>query len=165
MFIKDLASVCLSSIMFFFAYDSKAINTNLKNLQLDLNAYISGAEQNLMEFNASKTEFIAIGETSEKFLKFRGMSLSPSNVVKDLGVMVSDYLKWEKHILKRISICYSLLSRLRRKLPPNLPFSTKLTMYKAYILPSLLYASEVWNPTCGDIQKLQLVQKRCCKWI
>ena len=151
--------------MFLYADDSKAINTNLKNLQLDFNACISWAEQNLMEFNASTTEFIAIGETSEKFLKFGGMSLSPSNVVKDLRVMISDNLKWEKHISKRLSICYSLLSQLRRNLPLNLLFSTKLTMYKAYILPSLSYASEVWHPTSGDLQKLELVQKRCCKCI
>ena len=68
-FINDVPSVCFSSIMFLYADDSKAINTNLKNLQLELNAYISWAERNLMEFNASKTEVIAIGETSEKFLK------------------------------------------------------------------------------------------------
>ena len=151
--------------MFLYADDSKVINTDLKNLQLDLNACISWAEQNLMEFNASKTDFIAIRETSEIFLKFWGMSLSPSNVVKDLGVMVSDTLKWEKHISKHISVCYSPLSRLRRNLTSNLPFSTKLTMYKAYILPSLLYASEVWHPTSGELRKLELVQKRCCKWI
>ena len=163
--INDLPSVCLSSIMFLYANDSKAINTNLKNLKLNIHACISWAEQNLMDFNASKTQFIAIGETSDKFLKFGGMSLSPSNVVKDLGVMVSDNLKWEKHISKRISICYSLLSRLRWNLPPNLPFSTKLNMYKAYILPSLLYASEIWHPTSSDLRKLELVQKRCCKWI
>ena len=131
------------SIMFLYADDSKAHNTNLKNLQLDLSAFISWAEQNLMEFIASKSEFIAIVETSENFLKFSGMSLSPSNVVEDLGVMVSDNLRWEQHISKRISIFYSLLSRLRRNLPPNLPFFIKLTIYKAYILPALLYASEV----------------------
>ena len=91
-FINDLPSVCLSSIMFFYADDSKAIYMNLKNLQLDLNACISWAEQNLMELNASKTEFIAIGETSENFLKFGGISLSPSYVVKHLGVKVSDNL-------------------------------------------------------------------------
>ena len=164
-FINDLPSVCLSSIVFLYADDSKAINTNLKNLQLDLNACISWAEQSLMVFNASKTEFTAIGETSEKFLKFGGMSISPSKVVKNLGVMVSDNLKWGKHISKRISICYSLLSRLRRNLPHKLAFSAKLTMYKAYILPSLLYASEVWHPTSGDLRKLELVQKRSCKWI
>ena len=92
-FINDLASVCLSSTMFFYADDRKSSNTNLKNLQLDLNACISWAEQNLMEFNASKTEIIAIGETSEKILKYGGMSLSPSNVVNDLVVVVSDNLK------------------------------------------------------------------------
>ena len=80
-FNNDLPSVCLSSIMFLYADDSKAITTNLKNLQLDLNACISWAEQNLMEFNASKTELIAIGETSKQFQKIGGMSLSPSNVV------------------------------------------------------------------------------------
>ena len=108
-FINDLPSVCLPSVMFLYADDSIAINTILKSLQLDLNACISWAEQNLMEFNASQNEFIAIGGTSEKFLKFGGRSLSPSNAVKDLGVMVSDNLKWEKHISKPISICYSLL--------------------------------------------------------
>ena len=79
--------------------------------------------------------------------------------------MVSDNLKWEKHISKRKSICYSLLLRLRRNWPPNLPLSTKLTMYKAYILPSILYASEGWHPTSGELRKLELVQKRCCQWI
>ena len=162
---NDLPSVCLSSIMFLYADDNEATNTILKNLQLDLNACVSWAEHNLMEFDASKTEFIAIGVTSEKLLKFGGISVSPSNVVNEVGVMVSDNLKWEKHISKCISFCYSLLSRLRRNLPPNLPFSTKLTMYKAYILSSLLYASEVWHPTSGDLQKLELVQKRGCKWI
>ena len=160
-FINDLSSVCLSSIIFLYADDSKAINTTLKNLPLDINACISWTEQNLMEFIASKTEFIANGE----ILELRGISISPSNVVKDLGVTLSDNLKWENYVSKRISICYSLLSRLRRNLPPNLPFSTKLTMYKAYCLPSLLYASEVWHLTSSDLRKLELVQRRCCKWI
>ena len=93
--------------MFLYAGDCEAYNRNLKNLQLDLNTCTSWAEQNLMEFSASKTEFIAIGETSEKFFKFGGRSLSPSNVVKDLGGMVSDNLKWEKHLETYIYLLFS----------------------------------------------------------
>ena len=109
-----------------FADDSKALNIDPCILQSDIEACLLWAEENSTEFNASKTELLIIGGMSNNTtnLKFNDIVFSPVPLVKDLGLTFRHNLKWDKHISKRISLCYSYFISLRRNLPFSLPSSS-----------------------------------------
>ena len=93
-FINDFA-LCLSSSVFMFADDSKALNIDPCILQSDIEACLLWAEENSTEFNASKTELLIIGGMSNNTtnLKFNDIVFSPVPLVKDLGLTFRHNLK------------------------------------------------------------------------
>ena len=52
--------------------------------------------------------------------------ITASNVVKDLGLLVSDYLNWMIHINNRLLSCNKSLHFIRRSFPFTVSQSTKL---------------------------------------
>ena len=85
--------------------------------------------------------------------------------VVDLGLSFSSNLAWSKHISDRLKACYIRIISLRRCLPPHLHSQIKIKLYKTYILPKLLYGSQVWSPNRKDLSKLEQFQKNVSKWI
>ena len=83
----------------------------------------------------------------------------------DLGLSFSSNLAWSKHISDRLRACYIRIISLRRCLPPHLHIQIKIKLYKTYILPKLLYGSQVWSPNQKDLSKLEQFQKNVSKWI
>ena len=49
-------------------------------------------------------------------------------------------------------------------MPPNTHWHTKITLFKSYILSTVLYASEIWCPSETDLTRLELLQSRVLKW-
>ena len=49
-------------------------------------------------------------------------------------------------------------------MPPNTHWHTKITLFKSYILSTVLYASEIWCPSKTDLTRLELSQSRVLKW-
>ena len=47
---------------------------------------------------------------------------------------------------------------------PNTHWHTKITLFKSYILSTVLYASEIWCPSNTDLTRLELLQSRVLKW-
>ena len=77
-------------------------------------------------------------------------------------------------ILKTKSIYYhikkgtsSSFGRLREKVwkRRSISFETKLQVYRAVVLPSLLYGSESWTVYSRHLQKLQSFHMRCLRHI
>ena len=119
-----------------------------------------------MLFNVSKTQFLSVGKTKDHCsVNIGGEIVHPVNTVKDLGIYVSENLKWNFHILRRLGLCFSLLSSLKGNLRFDLPPQTKLTMYKSFLLSTLLYGSEIWSPSCAELTKLDSFQIKSTKWI
>ena len=67
-------------------------------------------------------------------------------------------------MLKLLNVLHFSLS-LKRILPSQLPLSTKIFIYKSYVLSTLLYACEIWSPSLEDLSSLENFQKRCTKWL
>ena len=76
-FINDLPSVCISSMMFLFADDSKGINTKLPELQPDLDECIDWAQKNDMQYNIPKNQFLSLEETIVTFWRFENYPYRP----------------------------------------------------------------------------------------
>ena len=79
--------------------------------------------------------------------------------------LFSSNLAWSKHISDRLKACYIRNISLRICLPPQLHSQFKTKLYKTYILPKLLYGSQLWSPNQKDLSKLEHFQKNVSKWI
>ena len=85
--------------------------------------------------------------------------------VVDLILSFSSNLAWSKHISDRLKACYFGIISLRRCLPAHLHSQIKIKLYKTYILPKLLYGSQVCSPNQKDLSKLEQFQRNVSKWI
>ena len=165
-FINDLPASCISSIMYLFADDSKASNFDLVLLQSDLDACCDWATRNGMKFNVNKTQFFVIGRCdAEVDICMDGARICPSSKVKDLGILITDDLKWTAHIRWKLGLCYSIFFSLRRNIPSNVPVVTKLNLYKSFVLSTLMYGGEIWQPNATDLNRLETFQYRCLRWV
>lgn len=79
---------------------------------------------------------------------------------RDLGIVVSKDLKWEKHIssiVKKANSFTYMISRAFVNLSPDMI----LKIHKSFIRPKLEYAQSVWSPYyIKDIEALERVQRR-----
>ena len=84
---------------------------------------------------------------------------------KYLGVVLSDNLKWNRHIDITTARASSMIGFLRRNLH-NAPRNVKLQAYKSLVRPHLEYCCTVWDPfTQRNISKIQAVQNRAARFI
>ena len=164
-FIDDLPNSCSESLMFLFADDCKSISADLPALERDFHSCLRWAQENLMTFILSKTNFIAFGKSSPGLsLNIENTAIPASNTVKDLGVTISSNLSWSSHIEPKVKSAFSIFYNLKRSMPPNTHWHTKITLFNYYILSTVLYASEVWCPSKTDLTCLELLQSRVLKW-
>ena len=151
--------------MFLFADDSKSISSDLPALERDFHSCLRWAQENLMTFNLSKTNFIAFGKSSPGLsLNIENTAIPASTTAKDLGLTISLNLSWSSHIELKVKSAYSLFYNLKRSRPPNTHWHTKITLFKSDILSTDLYASEIWCPSKTDLTRLELLQSRVLKW-
>jgi len=153
---------------------AKRPDTILRNLNLaskELSDYCSTWK---VKLNDSKTKaaFFTRRKASKWYpsdkVTVLNSKISWESSIKTLGVTFDKTLTFNKHTdlsiekaLKRLAALYPLLNRKSK-----LNVSNKLTVYKAVIRSTLLYACPVWYG-CAEthINKLQIIQNKCIKLI
>ena len=164
-FIDTLPNSCSESLMFLFADDCKSISSDLPALERDFHGCLRWAQENLMTFILSKTNFIAFCRSSPGLsLNIDNTAIPASNTVKDLGLTISSNLSWSSYIELKVKPAYSIFDNLKRSMPPDTHSHTKITLFKSYILSTVFYASEIWCPSKTDLTRLELLQSRVLKW-
>ena len=87
-----------------------------------------------------------LGKSNPKFIyKIAGPKLPPADHQRDLGVLISVDLKWEKHIttvVKKANILIHLIKHSFWNLNP----CTVSKLHRTYIRAILEFAATVWNP-------------------
>ena len=136
-----------------------------KRMQDDINHMVAWTIKMGVELNQDKVHLLHIGRSNLK----KGYTLGDGgpNIVsvdeeKDLGVIISSDLKSDKMVAKQCQRGHLKLTQF------NTTFTyrgkTWLKLYKTYVQPAMMYASEVWRPTSKEgIDKLESVQKRALK--
>ena len=85
--------------------------------------------------------------------------IKTSHLHKDLGVMISDDLNWEKHhdyILKK---AYKTLGLVCRTFSNTIVPSVMVKLYVSLVRSQLLYCSSAWRPhLLKDIPKIERLQ-------
>jgi len=87
------------------------------------------------------------------------------NEERDLGVIISEDLKWEKQCSSAVSKDNRILGMIKRNFVDRSK-ETILLLYKSLVRPQLEYCCQVWSPHYSkDIKLLEGVQRRATKLI
>ena len=120
----------------------------LERLASDLSRISNWGRENMVVFNASKTQFLHLTtrhnlpDTYNIF--FENTELKPSPVLNILGVSFSRDLSYKDHIVsltKQASKRLGVLRRLRNFFTP----SQLLALYRGVVRPCMEYASHIWG--------------------
>ena len=112
--ISDIDIETTKSIIRCFADDTRA-NMKVKNetdkqkMQNDLNEIYKWAEDNIMKFNESKFEQMTCGNVEgveiDSYETSSGAKIERKDIIKDLGVITSNDLKFREHIDSIVLSC------------------------------------------------------------
>ena len=119
-----------------------------------------------MPFNVNKCQVLQIGNRNKKYqYNMKGQQIKSTSSVKDLGVTVSQNLKFSQQCNEAASKANRMLGFINR----NFTFKSKdiiLPLFKSMVRPHLEYAVQFWDPHLSkDIHKLERVQRRATKLI
>jgi hypothetical protein len=105
-------------------------------------------------------------ETAEP-LRFEGQEIAFTNTVKYLGVLLDPKLNWRQHLIDKREKFYSSMWVCRRAIGKTWGINSKITlwMYKAILLPKLLYAAVVWWPMVSRVEIRNLLQSLQGKYL
>jgi Reverse transcriptase (RNA-dependent DNA polymerase) len=145
------------------------INTNLevanewlKNNKVKLNA----EKSKCMVLTKSKKSLTALQPNiNDTPINIDGKVLEMVNVIKYLGVMIDNNLKFDDHVsyvIKKAGTKINYLCRISRKLSKK----TKILIYNCIISPHFDYcASVLWKTSDENIKQLQYLQNRAMRAI
>jgi hypothetical protein len=133
------------------------------NLQEDLDRITTWSRDWLIQLNTAKCKVMHIGSNNLKSdYKFKdsAYSLETTSLEKDLGIYLSNNLKWSGHCDKLAVRANRMLGMFQRTFSSRDPMLWK-QLYIAYIRPILDYAVPVWSPYLKqDIETIEKVQRR-----
>lgn len=94
-----------------------------------------------------------------------GTMLNSVTLQKDLGITVTNNLKWETHIIEIVKRANSLLYMIRKAFS-YITAGLFLKLYKTYVRPLLEYGYQIWSPYFQkDISLLERAQKQATKMV
>ena len=179
LFINDLPLEVVSPVSL-FADDSKIFSkliadrnrseTNNANgiemLQRDLDNVRNWADRWKMEFNVDKCKIMHLGNTNPGHTyTMNGTNLTTTTEERDLGVLVDDKLKFDKHIKKIVNKANSILGLIKIGFA-CLDKKMFMNLYPVLVRPHLEYCVQVWSPYLAkDINLLEAVQERATNMV
>jgi hypothetical protein len=122
-----------------------------------------------LKFNTNKCKSISIGDQGKLIPTDYTMGqaqLEKVNNMTDLGITISDDLKWKTHIDTIAAKAERQLWMLVRTLGYQAPQKAKQVAFQTMVRPILEYGSPLWNPTIKAQQKtLEDVQRKGTNFI
>ena len=114
-----------------------------------------------------KTQVMGQATPSPPCITVNGEELGVVHQCQYLGSTTTDTLSLDVELSKRIDKTSTTLSKLTKRVWENkhLTILTKITVYKAYVISTLLYGSESWTTYSTQERKLQVFHLRCFRRI
>ena len=169
-YINDI-DVGLVSKLSKFADDTKiGINaadpSAVRALQSDLERIGRWSEEWQMPFNVEKCSVLHAGyRNPEANYTLLGAPIRPTDVQKDLGVLITKDLKFSTQCLDAEKRANKILGYIKRQFNYR-NRETVLTLYNSLVRPLLEYAVQFWSPTLRqDVNRLERVQARATKLV
>ena len=152
--------------------DDCAIVTHTEADLQDLTNRISAAAKKFgLTISIKKTEVMfqpsQMVPTPDPCILIDGQRLKNVEDFTYLGSCVTANCSLDKEITTRIAKASSSFGRLRAKVwnEKGLALKTKIAVYRAVVLPSLLYGSETWTTYRRHVRALEQFHQRCLRQI
>ena len=178
-FINDLPGAVKQTLKL-FADDSKLISTiknrlDITQLQNDIDNLVKWSNDWQMTFNKEKCKYMVVKKGTlgislnniELVINDQSSSYVMENtkIERDLGIYISDDLKWKFQATQAANKANSVLGRLKKAFK-CWNISTFKLLYTCFVRPHLEYAVSAWSPYLkGDIKILEKIQRRATKLI
>ena len=170
-YINDMSSYINHSQYLKFADDTKCflhINTLSDHiaLQEDITAIFTWSLDSAMDFNFKKFIHLSFKSKLDTIYTISDTRIPRSDCHKDLGIILSVDLSWDKHYKIITSRAYKLLGLIRRTLSSCHSTTTMTRLYVSLVRSQLFYCTQVWRPhLMRDILNIERVQRRATKYI
>lgn len=150
-----------------YADDTKLYNNPLLcsgSIQSDLDNIMLWSNSWLLTLNKEKCTVVHLGRSNPKVQYYLdGVQMKTVSSQMDLGITISDNLKWELHITNVIKKANSILYLMRKAFSNITPVLLR-KIFVTYVRPILEYGFQVWSPYYSkDIEALERVQRRATK--
>ena len=150
-----------------FADDAALVSHTEEGLQQLVSRFSEACKEFGLTISLKKTNIMRQGTECLPAISIEGNTL---DVVEDytyLGSNISSSLSLEKEIQTRIGKAVSLMARLNQRVWDNAQLTdrTKISVYQACVLSTLLYGSETWATYAKQIKQLNSFHLRCLRRI
>jgi len=173
LYVNELPSLMKSRVKL-FADDTKLWrsiknNQDAQLLQDDVSTLIEWSGDWLLKLNIDKCKKLSVGNTpySEYYIEEGSIKtiIQAVREEKDLGIFVSEDLKWSLQCGKAASKAMMALGLIKRTFP-CLNKELFLTLYSTYVRPHMEFCVQAWSPYLQkDIATLERVQRRATKLV
>ena len=154
-----------------FADDCALMAHNERDLQMIVDKFAEASNLFGLTISLGKTEVLfqpaPLSNIDPPTITIEGTELKTVEAFKYLGSVISSDGSLDKEISSRISKASQALGRLRTRVlnQHNIRLSTKLKVYRAVVLTSLLYGSETWTIYKRQLKKLEQFHQRSLRSI
>ena len=170
LYINDLPLHIKKAKISLYADDAKIYSpitsqTSIEEMQEDLNRMLEWCTEWRLNLNPNKCYQVQYNPRSnarrfDPIYRLGADTITRKQQVKDLGIIISDNLKFHDQVDEACKRANREINRIRRTFISRSPDFIS-GMYKLYVRPHLEYCIEVWNPQYqGDINKMEKVQNR-----
>ena len=152
---------------FLFADDAAIATHDESSLQHLMNRFSEACQQFGLTISIKKTTVMGQLVDNTPKICIESEQLKTVNEFTYLGSVISDNLSLETELNQRIGKASATLSRLTKRVWTNkkLTERTKILVYKACVLSTLLYGSEAWTLMAHHENRLHVFHMRCLRKI
>ena len=149
-------------------YHTVYSDEDVSALQYDLCNLVKWSKEWQMLFNADKCKVMHVGyNNTNKHANYdvNDVQLECVSEEKDLGVIISEDLKWQKQCSEAVRKANRMLGLIKRNFIDRSQ-ETIILLYKSLVRPHLEYCCQIWSPYYKkDIKLIEGVQRRATKLV
>ena len=149
------------------AYAPTLCSTTEEALQRLIDRFALACDDFGLTISIKKTEVLGQGTTAPPNIRIGSQVLNAVERFQYLGSTISSNLSLEPEISSRIAKASAVMSKLHKRVwsNNNLTVNTKMQVYKACVLSTLLYSSESWTSYAAQERRLNTFHLRCLRRI
>ena len=167
--ISDIDTEVIKSTVSSFADDTKVshivqMRQDCIDLQTSLDTIYKWSDKNNLKFNSLKFQALRYGQNKDtedfNYVTPTGNDIPNEHTVKDLGIYMSQNMKFHDHIETIASKCRSMSGWILRTFATREATSMR-KLFNSLLLPRIDYCSQLWTPhLVTEWNKLESIQRR-----
>lgn len=160
-------------IQVYISFPPNETHEAVEKLNEDLNNIASWSDSNCLVLNPTKTKYMILGSKNQiqkicnknPMVRVQGEDIERVTEARNLGVVMDESLRFEKHILNTVRNCFYRLKVLYR-IRPYIKTEVRIRLCESLVLSKLNYADIVTGPRLLTRTKnlIQKVQNACARY-